>query len=181
CELEGCNSKFKNKNALSRHMDSHLGTKDQKCTFSDCDYASVRYDELVRHRITHTPEGQIKKKKHEKRAKNFMKQLGYTIDCETTINAKLGMCLKDTNRYFSRIDSHVINCTSAILLVEVDEKQHSWYELKCEFSRMADVQASLAVAGITKPLYWIRYSPNGKYIVDGEDANFDIKKREEGL
>lgn len=179
CEL--CNLSFRREDQLNLHMKRHQGIKDHKCTFPDCEFSFVTSGELVRHRITHTPEGQLKKKKHENRAKNFMKNIGYTVDCETTINAKLGQCLKDTNRYFARIDFHVVNCTAAILLVEVDENQHSWYELKCEFSRMVDVQASLAVAGITKPLYWIRYSPNSKYVVDGVHVKCDIKKREEGL
>lgn len=80
----------------------------------------------------------------------------YTVDCETTINALSGRCLTDTQRYFSRLDFIIVNCVNAICILEVDEDQHYWYNLSCEMSRMADVRASLALAGYTLPIYWIR-------------------------
>lgn len=79
------------------------------------------------------------------------------------------------------MDFHIINCTKAILLVEVDENQHSWYNLPCEFSRMADVQASLAMVNITKTIHWIRYSSNGTFRKNGQPIKIDRETREAGL
>ena len=100
----------------------------------------------------------------------ILKEWGYTVDVETTINALRGNCVPDTQRYFSRLDFTVLNCVGAILLLEVDECQHDGYDyiLSCELSRMADVRAALITAGHTAPIYWIRYNPNGKYLIGSE-------------
>jgi len=113
-------------------------------------------------------EGQIRRKTQENRVSKKLKEWGFDFDCETTINARRQDCLKDTQRYFSRLDFHIINCTKMVLILEVDEEQHSWYNLGCEFSRMTDVTASLTKAGYDLPIYWLRYSPNGKYYLDSK-------------
>lgn len=179
CDL--CNYSSINSSTLKIHKNRHLGIKPHKCDFPGCEYKFATPIEVICHKRTHTPEGQIRRKKQENRVKKNLEKWGYTVDCETTINAKRGNCLNDTQRYFSRIDFHVINCTAAVLLLEVDENQHLDYLLPCEFSRMADVQASLATVGITKPVYWIRYNPNGKYHVGGEQVKIGIKERESEL
>ena len=43
---------------------------------------------------------------------------------------------------------------------------------------MSDIRASLLKAGITKPLYWIRYNPNGSYHVDFEKVKISREDRE---
>lgn len=130
------------------------------------------------HRKTHSKEGQIRKRIQENRLFNKLRAWGYTVDVEVTINARRGDCVRDTdNRHFSRLDFVIVECVSRILIVECDEKQHSSYMLPCEFSRMADdVQAALVLAGYTVPVHWIRYSPNGKYMVGGRQR---VPKRED--
>ena len=182
CDFPGCDMKFVEDAELIDHKNRHLGIKDYHCDFPGCDWKFVSSSELTAHKKRqHTIGGQIRQRKQENRVKTNLKNWGYTVDCETTINAKRGNCLNDTPRYFSSIDFHVINCTAAVLLLEVDEQQHLDYLLPCEFSRMADVQASLATVGITKPVYWIRYNPNGKYHVGGEQVKIGIKERESEL
>ena len=132
---------------------------------------------LKKHMLTHTVEGQIRRKKQENRLNTLLKEWGYTVDCETTINAKAGQCLTDTQRYFSRLDFRVVECVKAICIVECDEDQHFWYNLSCEMSRMADVRAALALAGYTLPIYWIRYAPTGKYCVEGKQVKIPRKQR----
>ena len=168
-ECEECGSRFGTNGGLKGHVEMvHLGLKPCSCDFPGCDYKCYTYGSLKRHMETHTPEGQIRRKKQEDRVHKLLQEWGYTVDIETTIKAKSSNCLVDTNRYFSRIDFHVVNCTNMILLLECDEDQHNWYNLSCEFSRMSDVRASLVKAGYTVPIYWIRYNPNGKYHI-GED------------
>lgn len=69
--------------------------------------------------------------KQEHRLNTMLKEWGYIVDCETTINVKAGQCLTDTQRHFSRLDFRIINCVNA---VECDEDQHFWYQLSCEMS-----------------------------------------------
>ena len=130
---------------------------------------------------THTIEGQIRRKKQENRISKKLKEWGVSYDCETTINSRRQDCLTDTERYYSRLDFTIVNCTNAVLILEVDEEQHTWYNLSCEFSRMADVTASLATSGYDLPIYWIRYSPNGTYHVDSGKQKMDRVAREAKL
>ena len=174
-----CDSNFGSKGDLRRHHKSvHLRLKPYKCDFGGCEQTSATKCDLKKHKKTHTPEGQIRRKKQEDRVNKLLKKWGYTVDVETTIKAKSSNCLVDTNRYFSRVDFHVVNCTNMILLLECDEDQHIWYNLSCEFSRMSDVRASLVKAGYTVPIYWIRYNPNGKFHVDDEQVKTRRPERE---
>ena len=176
-----CEYKTISSSHLARHMLVHDESRIHSCEFPSCDYETTNIDRFNRHKETHTPEGQIRHKKQEKRVTKMLTLWGYQYDPEVTINAARGNCLIDTNRHFSRLDYHIINCVNAVLLLEVDEEQHYWYELSCEFSRMADVRASLLKAGITKPIYWIRYNPNGKYHVDFDEIKISREKRELAL
>lgn len=162
-------------------MRIHTGQKPYSCTFPGCDYRSCRSGDLQTHATTHTPEGQIRRKKQENRVNEALKKWGYAADVETTINAANQNCLADTQRYYSRLDFRIVNCTSATLILEVDEEQHSWYNLSCEFSRMSDVRASLVKAGYELPIYWIRYNPNGKYRVGSKQVEIPTKERELAL
>ena len=167
---------------LTTHVLTHSGQKKHVCNFGGwCEYRSSQAVHLTTHKKTHTIEGQIRKKKQENRVNELLKKWGYTSDLEITINAKMTNCLTDTDRYFSRIDFVVVNCVNAILILECDEETHASYTLSCEFSRMADVQASLTKAGFTAPVYWIRYAPTGKYHVNGEQVKMHRPKREAAL
>lgn len=167
---------------LVRHRKRHMGIKNHVCNFGGwCESRFVTSTELKKHEKTHTIEGQIRRKVQENRVNELLKKWGYTSDLEITINAKMTNCLTDTDRYFSRIDFVVVNCVNAILILECDEEAHASYTLSCEFSRMADVQASLTKAGFTAPVYWIRYAPTGKYHVNGEQVKMHRPKREAEL
>lgn len=180
CQL--CDFSCNNPSHLLNHKKRHLGIKNHICGFGGwCEYKSITSYELKSHKKTHTIEGQIRRKKQEHRLNTMLKEWGYNVDVELTINAKMGKCLADTDRYFSRIDFVVINCVNAILILECDEDARSWYSLKCEFSRMTDVGASLALAGYTAPIYWLRYNPNGKYHIGGEQVKMHRPKREAAL
>ncbi|CAM9121871.1 unnamed protein product, partial [Ectocarpus sp. 12 AP-2014] len=164
------------KSDLTTHQRTHLDEKPFSCNVEGCEYAFAQAGNLTRHKRTHTIEGQIRRKQQENRLHTLLKEWGYTVNCETTINAKAGQCLTDTQRHFSRLDFRVVECVNAICIVECDEDQHFWYNLSCEMSRVADVRASLALTGYTLPIYWIRYAPTGKYCVGGKPVNMPRKQ-----
>lgn len=158
------------KSGMTVHQATHSDEKPYVCDFEGCEYGCSQSGNLERHKKTHTIEGQIRRKKQEHRLNTLFKEWGCTVDCETTIDAKSGQCLTDTQRHFSRLDFRVLECVNAICIVECDEDQHFWYNLSCEMSRMADVRAALALAGYTLPIYWIRYAPTGTYRVGSENT-----------
>lgn len=166
---------------IADHMRRHAGIKPFPCAFDGCDKRFTTTGELKSHKNTHTIDGQIRQKKQENQLNKKLKEWGYGVDCETTINALSGKCLTDTQRHFSRLDFRIINCVSAICIIECDENQHFFYELSCEASRMADVRAALVIAGYTLPIYWIRYSPCGKYRVGSEEIKIQRPQREQAL
>lgn len=178
CNYEGCRSAFASSSYLTKHKRTHTGVRPYVCDYEGCRSAFAQSCNLTVHKKTHTIEGQIRRKKQENRVNKMLTKWGYTADCETTINALSGKCLTDTQRYFSRLDFRIVNCFNAMCILEVDEDQHYWYNLSCEMSRMADVRASLALAGHTTPIYWIRYNPNGKYHVGSEEIKINRTHRE---
>lgn len=180
-ECDICGSKFARSGTLIVHKRTHSGCKPYKCDHKGCESEFAQSSGLINHKKTHTLNGQIRMKIQENNLNKKLKEWGFSVDVETTINAKNTGCLNDTNRYYSRLDYHVINCTNAILLIECDEDQHAWYELSCEFSRMSDVRASLLTAGYELPIYWIRYNPNGKYHIGSKQVKLDRPKREIAL
>lgn len=181
CTHDSCGYKSAYKTHLETHMRMHNNERNYICDFPMCDLSFISSSQLARHKKTHSPDAQKYHKKQEKRVTKMLTLWDYQYDPEVTINASRNNCLTDTNRHYSRLDYHIINITSCIVLLEVDEDSHYWYTLSCELGRMADIRASLLKAGITKPIYWIRYNPNGKYNVDFEEVKISREKRELAL
>ena len=181
CDYEGCESKFLRAAHLTNHKRKHTGEKPFKCDYEGCEAKFSQSGTLAKHKKTHTIREQLRMRIQENHLFNKLEKWGFSVDVETTINAQKENCLTDTNRYYSRLDYHVINCTSAILLIECDEDQHTGYELSCELSRMSDVRAALMTAGYELPIYWIRYNPNGKYHIGDEQVKTYRPEREVAL
>lgn len=175
CAFPSCSYETNDSGSLVKHRRIHSDLRPYVCNFPACKFKSCHPANLKTHQKTHTPEGQIRHKRQERNLLNKLRAWGYAVDVEVTIRGKNGNCL-DTTRYFSRLDFVIVNCITHILIVECDEDQHSWYNLSCEISRMADVHAALLLAGYMLPLHWIRYNPCGKYSV-GDDI-FAVKRPE---
>lgn len=177
CDFPGCQRYYMTSTGMVRHRINHDFPR--LCDFPGCGIRCMSPSVLATHRKAHTIEGQIRKKNQENRLLKQLRGWGYTVDVEVTINAKRKDCVRDTeNRYFSRLDFVIVECVSRILIVECDEYQHSSYLLPCELSRMADVQAALVLAGYTLPVHWIRYAPNGTYMVGGREQVLRREERE---
>ena len=181
CTIDGCDYMCTTSRDLRTHMMTHTGKKPFACTIDGCDFRSTSSSGLRKHMRTHTLQGQIRRKKQENRVNKLLKEWGYTADPEVTINVSRNKCVEDTQRFYSRLDFTIVNCVNAMLILEVDEDQHLWYNLSCEFSRMSDIRASLVAAGYEIPIYWIRYNPNGKYHVGSDHVKIARPRREEAL
>lgn len=70
--------------------------------------------------------------------------------------------------------------TNGVVFLEVDEYQHSHYEVSCELRRMSDVHRSLIMEGNTIPIAFVRYNPHA-FKVDAETKRTPLKVREERL
>ena len=178
CSHPGCYYKAFVRSKIILHNMIHTGQKNYSCEFPGCEHRSRTQAHMNIHKKTHTIEGQIRRKNQENIVYNLLKKWGNTVEIETIIKAKSSNCLLDTNRYFSRIDFHIVNCVNMLLFIECDEYQHTWYNLSCELSRMVDVRASLVKNGYVLPIYWIRYSPNGKYHINGDQVEIVKSERE---
>lgn len=181
CREYGCDYKAVSPQSLKLHMMTHTGDYPFECTFPGCGHKCGQKNDFERHLEVHTLDGQTRRLKQENRVYNKLLEWGYTVDREMVINASRDDCVVDTDRHFSRLDFHIINCTSAILIVECDEMQHEWYSMRCEMGRMMDVQTALVSKGYTLPVYWLRYSPNGKYFVGDNKIGIQKSDREEEL
>lgn len=177
CDFGGCSYETNDSGSLVKHKRIHSNLRPYVCDFPACEYKSCQPGNLKTHQKTHTIEGQIRHKRQESNLLSKLRVWGYIVDVEVTIRGKHGGCL-DTTRYFSRLDFVVVNCTTHILIVECDEDQHSWYNLSCEMSRMADVHASLVLAGYTLPVHWIRYNPCGDFYIGDKIGRLKRPQRE---
>ena len=168
CNVDGCNAIFAQSSHLISHVRSHTGEKPYICDIDGCDVAFANSGSLKYHiQSMHSIEGVKRHKKQEDRVRTLLAEWDFVVDEEVTINVGRRDCVPDTNRQSARVDFVVVSCTSCILIVECDEAQHYWYELSCECSRMADVVTALRMAECVKPVYFLRYSPNGSFNIDG--------------
>lgn len=181
CDEDGCDYRCISPTSLKLHKMGHTGVYPFVCDFPGCTYNCGQKHDLTRHKVTHSLDAQTKRLMQESRMYDQLLEWGYVVGRETVINASRGACISGTPRHYSRLDFHVVSCTNVILIVECDEMQHQWYNFSCECSRMMDVKAGLVSAGYTLPIYWIRYSPDGKYFVGGDLLEIRRPQREEEL
>ncbi|KAG5184445.1 hypothetical protein JKP88DRAFT_255467 [Tribonema minus] len=105
----------------------------------------------------------------------------YAVDNECHIRYADG-CVPDPDKFFARLDMHVIGIVRAVVVVECDEFGHADYMVSCEQTRMeqvheavlkaqfadavADLGETAALAAPLRPVVFVRYNPDARE-VDG--------------
>ncbi|KAG5179795.1 hypothetical protein JKP88DRAFT_273629 [Tribonema minus] len=105
----------------------------------------------------------------------------YAVDSECHIRYE-GGCVPDPDKFFARLDMHVIGIVRAVVVVECDEFGHVDYMVSCEQSRMEQVHEAIlkaqfvdavaelgeaaALAAPLRPVVFVRYNPDARE-VDG--------------
>lgn len=184
CPIHLCKARFRSVKALTDHINVHNGIKPHPCVYDWCDYRSTTILGVRQHvKSSHSRSGYIRKLTEESRILRRLRTWGLSVDTDVTIDASRNGCLNDTDRSYSRVDMVILNITSCILILEVDEFAHESpnYNLPCELSRMGDINAFLRLNSYTNPIYWLRYNPNGKYFVGDKEKIVSREKREGSL
>jgi len=164
---------------------AHVGEKPHLCPEPNCEAAFSTNYHLKQHVYNwHSTEGQVRRKNDENRIRKVLEDAGFDFKAQHHIDFKCIGADREGDRCY--ID-FLVNVRDAegkiigIVFLEVDEDQHSWYEVSCELRRMTDTQRSLVLEGNTLPIMFIRYNPHG-YKVDGVvRKNMWKKHREERL
>lgn len=117
---------------------------------------------------------------YESRVLRGLRKWGLTVATPVTMYASSQGWLHDTDRTYSRVVMMVMDVTSCILLLEVDENAHqnANYSVRCELARMMDINAYLRRRGYEQPIYWCRFNPDGPYFVGGKQKVVSREERE---
>lgn len=183
CSDSDCNQMFYNKTDMKRHVKSvHHGIKDIECSDPDCNKMFSNNSEMKQHyQSWHTKEGMQKKMKKQDRVATVLRKR-FAVDAECHIQYKNG-CVPDPDKFYSRLDFHVLGLTEYIVIVECDEHGHADYELSCEQSRMEQTSEAIHVAQANKqcpPIVFIRYNCD-KATMDGDKIDNRRRDRENAL
>jgi hypothetical protein len=163
CDFDGCEARFCGSGDLTKHKRTHTGEKPYVCDFQDCDYkCSVRSSLTGHKKAWHTTEGIQRRKREEEKIEKFLKahQIPYQREVQIDFQCALG---DDRGQKFARIDFVIHRTSSIVILLEVDEREHSdeGYQLSCECRRMTDTYSSLITAQPTlSHVLFIRYNPH---------------------
>ena len=184
CPYHLCKARLISETALNDHINRHNGVKPYPCPHEWCDYRGTIKRDIRKHiQSIHSRDGFIRKLKEEYRVIRKLKEWGLNVDTDITIDASRNGCVSDTDRKYSRVDMVVLNVTSCILILEVDEFAHEkpTYNTPCELSRMTDIAAFLRLNSYKQPIFWLRYNPNGKYVVGEKEKKVSRENRENAL
>lgn len=142
------------------------------CPHGWCGTLFPSTDALRNHVATsHMREGFISRLQHESHVLRELRGWGLTVATSVEMYVSRHGWVSDTTREFARVDMVVMDVTSCILLLEVDENAHqdSRHPVVCELSRQADVNTYLRLKGYTQPIDWLRFNPNGPYFVGDKE------------
>ena len=170
CTHEGCTKMFSLAETMQRHVKLvHDGIKDIACTSEGCTQMFTAKKSMQAHYESwHTKEGMQKKIKKQDRVHTLLKTK-YAVDSECHIRYS-GGCIPDPDKFYSRLDFHIIGITDYIVIVECDEYGHTDYLLSCEQTRM--LQTAEAIHNtrgqeVCPPIIFVRFNCD-KARIDGE-------------
>lgn len=136
-----------------------------------CGYASTNSDDLRNHKVIHTEEYQIKKKKKEEAVAKALSEAGIDYKREHQINMQ---CILNKENKYIRVDFLIV-IDAQIIILEVDENQHRDYPISCDSIRPWKIAETLALSGNTLPIAMIRFNPDVFRINDKVES---IKKKD---
>jgi hypothetical protein len=119
----------------------------------------------------HTVEGQLRQKRKEEAFDRFLKAAGVTFEREP----RIGFCGEGAKKYAK--PDFVVYVNYGIVIVELDEFQHSHYPAECEVARMLDLFAQHAKNGAEGgKLHIIRFNPDA-FSIAGRRQRVPIAER----
>jgi hypothetical protein len=176
-ECNECKIKFKKQNHLDVHIhDIHKQERNHACQDPTCAATYKRKEQMLLHfKSMHTPEGQQRQKKEERKIEMALQSAGLYFDREVTINFQ---CLDSTvPRKCARID-FVHETDQTVFALECDEHQHDYESVQCEIARMSRVYENYSVTRgeKPKPMCFIRFNPHA-FKIDKETQRITKKAR----
>ncbi len=177
CEVEGCTAKFSRSYHLIIHMRCHTNERPFLCKVEGCDSSFKQSHQLSSHvSCYHTRDGMERKKKKEYRLQKFLQE-HFNVEDQNRFEFRNG-CVEDPDKFRAFVDFRIINITNYYVFVECDENQHVSYETRCETTRMLQVHENLLSQGVTVPVIFIRFNPDGPVFLDGVKTKILVKHRE---
>lgn len=151
-----CGAAFKQSGALRDHERLHTGERPFKCRVAGCHCVFIKSGHRDRHeQNVHVKQrGEVFLKKKEEWTAKLLVSHGIVFEREVHITHR--MC---GGRGRSRLD-FVIYKESHVVILSVDEFQHSQHEVLCEVARMSQVVESVRSAGDGRAILWIRFNPD---------------------
>lgn len=174
CEYLGCDSAFSRNDNLQQHIRTHIRDRHYPCRDPHCDMTFVQPGHVTRqYRRRHSKEGRLRQKLEEEKVARCLRHAGIPFAREHVVTFQ---CWGGSK---ASADFLVLN-RGMVVIVEVDEFQHSQYGQHCEVARMAKIHESLALEGNTLPVVIIRYNPHA-FKVDGETKRTTSRTRQTAL
>eukprot|EP00966_Prymnesium_polylepis_P226038 5228546-Prymnesium_polylepis.2 len=104
--------------------------------------------------------------------KEFVREVYFDHRCA------LGREFDTGEKKFAYVD-FVVRCPSGrLVFLEVDEWQHESYPQLCETTRMANICASIALAGEIINVFWLRFHPDRQFQWKGTDKRVKPSDRQ---
>jgi hypothetical protein len=145
------------------HHDSHVSEVHEQyrpyvCTFPLCDMSFARSERLVSHvQATHSPEAVRRQKVSENALAKFLTENGVLYERELFVDFR---CVEMQDDKWARVDFALHINNGVRIIVENDERQHTWIETVCDVKRMGEAYESWALGGNTLPTVFIRINPH---------------------
>lgn len=193
CPFPGCPKKYPAHGDLADHIRRHKGDKQHVCTKCPDGVSFVSSGELKNHDTSwHTEEGKRRKKKQEEFMKNALVVGGYIESFERGRVPNPGEFVREVyvdhrcalarefmagEKKLAYVDFVVTTPDARVVFLEVDEGQHQSYPILCEVTRMNNVAASIALAGLAMNIFWLRFHPDEPYKVGLDDRRIQPCER----